>query len=318
MRIVFMGTPGFAVPSLERLAESKHELLAAVSQPDRKTGRGLKVKATAVHECAERLNLPVFQPENIRTPEFLSLLQELSPDVICVAAYGKILPKPILDLPTFGCINVHASLLPKYRGAAPIQWSIINGERETGVTIMEMNEGLDTGNIVKQKSIDILDDDDAISVSDMLSVVGADLLVWCLDQIEAVGRINSTAQNEDEATLAPLLKKEDGHINFNTNPDQIICRMMGMKPWPSTFAVHKKEVFKMNKAQSFYPEEAETFLEKDQKPGEVIDLIKDRGPVIRTKDSCICITEIQPPNRKPMEGKDAINGGYVKVGMQFE
>ncbi|MBN1516950.1 methionyl-tRNA formyltransferase [Candidatus Sumerlaeota bacterium] len=318
MRIVFMGTPEFAVPILQRLIASNHEVLAAVSQPDRRAGRGQHLQPTPVKQCASEQGVPVLQPESIRTSEFEQEIRELQPDCIAVAAYGKILPKNILELPRYGCVNVHGSLLPKYRGAAPVNWAIINGERRTGVTIMQMDEGLDTGGMIMKREIDILDDDDTLSVSNMLSCLGAEALVEALNRIAETGRVDAEPQNGDEATYAPLLKKEDGRINWKKSPDAIICHILGMQPWPGAFSESKGEVFKFLKAISFYPEEAQTFLNDKQKPGEVIELAPDRGPIVRTGDSCICITQLQPPNRKAISGSDAINGGYVKAGMRFE
>ena len=317
MRIVFMGTPEFAVPSLEKLIESQHELVAVISQPDRPAGRGHQLNPTPTKKKAEQEGIPVYQPEKIRTPEFLDILRSYEPDVIAVVAYGRILPDTILSLPRFGCINVHASLLPKYRGAAPIQWALINCDRKTGVTTMRVDSGQDTGDIIRQKEVDILDDDDAVSLSGVLSVLGAACLIETLDEIERTGRVDATPQDDSQATEAPKITKEDGHIDWKRTPDEIICRMMGLKPWPGAYSVTKEGNYKFLKAESFYPEESLTFLEKDQKPGEVIDLIKDRGPVVRTVNDCICITTLQPPNRKPMSGVDAINGGYVKLGMVF-
>ena len=318
MRVIFMGTPDFAVPSLDRLLSSQHEVAAVVSQPDRPSGRGQQVHPTPVKTRALEAGIPVLQPGNIRTADFEQLLREFQPDVHAVAAYGKILPENILYLPRFGSINVHASLLPRYRGAAPIQWAIINGERKTGITIMQMEKGLDSGPIIDQQEIDILDDDDSLSLSNMLSIIGAEKLVQILDKIESTGQIDSTPQNHSQATLAPLIKKEDGHINWNSEAEAIICRIIALKPWPCGYALYKDEPYKIRKAISFYPEVASVYLNDDQDPGEVIALQADQGPIVRTRQSCICLTEIQPPNRKSMSGRDAINGGYIKLGMRFE
>ncbi|MFC1601578.1 methionyl-tRNA formyltransferase, partial [Candidatus Sumerlaeota bacterium] len=282
MRVIFMGTPQFAIPTLERLLDSSHQVVAAISQPDRRAGRGQHVKPTPVKETAQLAGIPVLQPESVRTPEFLALLQELEPQVIVVVAYGKILPEPVLTLPEYGCLNVHASLLPKYRGAAPVQWAIINGERKSGVTIMQMDVGMDTGNIIRQQEVDVLDDDDAISLGDMLSVVGAKCLLDSLDEIEQTQVVASTPQDNEQATRAPLLTKEDGHLDWEQDPEAIICRIVGLKPWPGAFGETAKGTFRFLRAISFYPEEAETFLSRDQEVGEVIDLLSDRGPVVRT------------------------------------
>ena len=318
MRIVFMGTPTFAVCTLKRLVESEHEVIAVVSQPDRQAGRGKKVHLPPVKEFALECGISVYQPEKIKTPEFRQLLAELQPELIVVIAYGKILPEAVLQAPRHGCWNIHASLLPKYRGAAPIQWALINGEKHSGVTVMQMDKGLDTGDILCQREVEILDDDDAVSLGNMLSVMGADLLVETVNRLEADGQLTAEPQDNALATHARILTKEDGRIDWQLDPEAIICRINGLKPWPGAFTIAQDKVYKLHGAIAFYPGEMDSLLEDKQTPGEIISLLDGRGPLLRTKDSCLCLTSLQPPNRRAMSGQDAINGGYVKCGMKFE
>ncbi len=214
MRIVFMGTPMFAVPSLKALVEAGHEVLAVFSQPDKPKDRGMKLQPTPVKEYAVTQNIPVYQPQSLRDGTALDILKGLAPDMIVVAAYGKILPVDILELPALGCVNVHSSLLPKYRGAAPINWAILNGEAETGVTIMYMAEGMDTGDIISQDATPIGPDEDAPALYDRLAALGARLLVDALKQIEQ-GTAGRTAQDDAQATYAPMLSKQLSPVDWN-------------------------------------------------------------------------------------------------------
>jgi methionyl-tRNA formyltransferase len=318
MRIVFMGTPTFAVPTVQRLIESPHELVCVVSQPDRPVGRGRKIQPPPVKKLALEHGVEVLQPEKLRKENFHETLAPHAPDVIVVAAYGKILPPEVLDVPRLGCLNVHASLLPKYRGAAPVAWAIVNGERKTGVTIMEMDEGMDTGGIVAQREVDILEDDDAQSTENMLSCVGAELLLEVLEQVERDDRIVSQPQDEARATYAPMLKKSDGDLDWSLGSEQIVCRMHGLRPWPCCFSKLGDNVVRLLDADRLMGHEAVPFFEAEHKPGEVVYLWRGRGPVVRTGDGYIVLTRAQLPGRKPLKGDDLINGGHVKVQMRFE
>ncbi len=206
-----MGTPEFAVPSLKELIESEHDVIAVIAQPDRPKGRGHRLSPPPIKVLAEKFNIPVLQPEKIKTDEFLKELKELNPDVICVTAYGKIIPKSILELPEHGCINVHPSLLPKYRGAAPVNWTIINGDKVTGVTIMQMDEGMDSGDILLVREVQIGDDDDAETMLERLSHIGAEMLV---ETLSLLGRekLEPVKQDESKVTYAPMLQKSDGYL----------------------------------------------------------------------------------------------------------
>jgi len=317
MKIIFMGTPDFAVPSLGRLCDSAHEVVCVVTQPDRPAGRGQKIQTSPVKQLAESNGLPILQPEKIRGADFHRTLAPYSADAIVVAAYGKILPPEVLQVPRLGCLNVHGSLLPKYRGAAPVAWAIVNGDRETGITIMHMNEGLDTGGIVAQRSVEILDDDDLLSLSNMLSALGADLLLEVLDQVERDQRIVSTPQDDGQATYAPLLKKSDGDLDWRLTSEQIICRMHGLNPWPGCFSKLGDRVIRLMNADLLVERESASFADARFTPGEVACEWPGRGPVVRTGDGYIVVTRAQPAGGKPLTGEDLLNGGHVRPSMRF-
>jgi methionyl-tRNA formyltransferase len=315
MKIVFMGTPQFAVPTLERLIESSHKVPLVITQPDKKAGRGQQMQMPAVKECALAHGVEVAQPASVRTDEFLELLRQHAPDVIVVAAYGKILPPAVLQLPRLGCLNVHASLLPHYRGAAPINWSIINGDSVTGVTIMQMDAGLDTGAIIVKDEVEILDDDDANSITDMLSVMGAAKLLEVLDALEKEGKIETTPQDNAYATYAPLLKKTDGLINWTQSKISIICRIRGTHPWPGAYTTLKGSTFKIRAVESLWePSEADIIEPEKIKPGTVCMIIPDHGFAVRTGDGFVVVTEAQPAGKKIMTATELINGKYLAEG----
>jgi methionyl-tRNA formyltransferase len=232
MKLIFMGTPAFAVPTLERAVAAGHEVIAVFSQPDRPKGRGQKDAMPPVKEAALRLGLPVFQPERIRRPEVVEQLRAMAPDCIVVVGYGQIIPQPILDIPPQGIINVHASLLPKYRGAAPIQWAIARGETQTGVTTMRINQGLDTGDMLLRWETPIGSEENALKLGERLAPAGADLLVRTLEELP---RIQPEPQDDSQATYAPILKKEDGHINWMLPAKEILNRIRGFMPWPGCY-----------------------------------------------------------------------------------
>jgi methionyl-tRNA formyltransferase len=234
MRIVFMGTPAFSVPSLEALLEAGYEGVAVVAQPDRPRGRGLAPAAPPVAEAARRAGLRLLQPARVREPAFLAGLESLAPDLVAVAAFGQILPRALLDVPPRGCVNVHASLLPKYRGAAPIQWAILRGETVTGITTMAMNEKMDEGDMLLVREVSILPDENAGALSARLSEVGAALLVETVAGI-AAGRITPRPQAHAKATLAPRLRKEDGRIPWAHPAGAVVNRVRAMTPWPGAF-----------------------------------------------------------------------------------
>lgn len=237
MRVVFMGTPAFAVPSLEALANSDHEVVGVVTQPDRPKGRGQAVVSCPVKELALAKGLPVRQPDKIKSQEFLQQLAEWKPDVIAVTAFGRFLPKAILDLPPMGCVNVHGSLLPAYRGAAPIQWALIHGDTETGITTMLMDEGMDTGAVLLQQTVPIEPEDTTLELGARMAQAGGALLVETLTRL-AAQTVVPREQDHSLATMAPLLKKEDGVIDWTQSATEIANRIRGLSPWPGSYTFH--------------------------------------------------------------------------------
>jgi methionyl-tRNA formyltransferase len=318
MRIVFMGTPHDAVPSLERIVRSHHAIVAVVTQPDKPSGRGRKVHVSPVKELALGSSIPVHQPEKIKGGDFAKTLGSYAPDVIVVVAYGKILPPDVLQIPKHFCMNVHFSLLPKYRGAAPVQWAIINGERVSGVTIMKMNEELDAGDILVQEEVEILEDDDAISLGQMLSVVGAETLMKVLGELEEKGVVQSAPQDHSQATFAPRLKKEDGLIRWELGCEQIINCIRGLLPWPCAYSALDGCQIRFLRGRPEDLQRAIAGREQKIPAGTVTSLIKGEGFTVRTGDVDLLVTEVQPENRRRMSGADFINGGYVSPGMRFQ
>ncbi|MHB8301800.1 MAG: methionyl-tRNA formyltransferase [Acidobacteriaceae bacterium] len=246
MRLVFCGTPQFAVPTLETLLGSDHRVELVLSQPDRPSGRGMDVRPSAVKQMALHHGLAIAQPEKIRNnPPLREQLQAIAPDAIVIVAYGRLIPPWMLALPRYGNLNLHASLLPKYRGAAPIQWAIANGETETGVTTMRIDEGLDTGDVLLQEQVPILPDRTSVEISPVLAAVGAKLMLRTLNALEA-GTLQGRAQEHSDATLAPILQREDGHIDFHRSASQIYDRWRGFQPWPGAFSVYRGKKLTMH------------------------------------------------------------------------
>jgi methionyl-tRNA formyltransferase len=303
MRIVFMGTPEFAVPSLKALIESEDEVVAVVTQPDKPKGRGLEVTSPPTKVLAEKHGIPVFQPQKIKTEEFFNELKKFSPDLICVAAYGKILPKNILELPPYGCINVHASLLPKYRGAAPINWAIIRGEKVTGITTMKMDEGMDTGDMLLKREIPIDDEDTGETLSEKLSHVGALLLIETIRLLKE-GKLTPIPQDHSQATYAPMLKKEDGNIEWKKPAEDIRNLIRGTLPWPGAYTTLDGKLLKIYKAR---------VSEGSGKPGEVI---KSEFGILRvaTGKGALDILELQIEGGKRLKTEEFLRGRRIKEG----
>jgi len=298
-----MGTPEFAVPSLKALIESEDDVIAVVAQPDKPKGRGRKLTAPPTKILAEEYNIPVLQPEKIRTEEFMNELRALNPDVICVTAYGKILPKAILDLPPHGCINVHASLLPKYRGAAPVNWAIVRDERETGITTMLMDEGMDTGEMLLKRGIQIQDEDDAGGLSEKLSHLGGELLLETIGQLKE-GRLNPAKQDESQATYASMLKKSDGEIKWEKSALAIWNLIRGMNPWPGTFTNFNNKSLKIFSTR---------VIEGQGKPGEVIE--SGSGALkVATGEGALDILELQLEGGKRLDIKSFLTGRKIDRG----
>ena len=234
MKIIFMGTPEFAVPCLKKLIGSRHEIVGVVCQPDKPRGRGRKLVPSPVKSLSTEMGIPLFQPEKIKAEEFYRQISSTGPDLICVVAYGKILPPGILNLPGHGCINVHASLLPKYRGAAPVNWAIINGEKKTGVTVMLMDEGMDTGDILASKEAEIGEEETSTELSQKLSRLGTSLLMETIDKLEN-NELTPLKQNDADATYAPIIKKDTGRIRWEKKAKDIRNLIRGTQPWPGAF-----------------------------------------------------------------------------------
>ncbi len=304
MRILFMGTPDFAATILKKLIESKYEIIGVVTQPDKQKGRGQEISFSPVKELAIKHELKVFQPAKVKEEQFLQTIKELSPEVIVVAAFGQILPKPLLDLPRKGCICVHASLLPKYRGAAPIQYSIIDGEKETGITIMHMDVGIDTGDIILQDSIPITEEETGGSLFDKLAELGGETLLKALQKLEDNSAVR-VPQDNDKATYVKMINKEMGNIDF-TQPAVSIERLIrGLNPWPSAYTFLEGKTLKLWRASV---EESVEGSNSEAIPGEVIELRKDSLAVMTGK-GILVIKELQLEGKKRMS-VDAFLRGY--------
>lgn len=305
MRIVFMGTPEFAVPSLEALLRSDDEVVGVVSQPDRPKGRGHQLVAPPVKLVAERAGIAILQPLKIRTPEFMQALSAWQPDLIAVAAYGRILHTPILRLPPMGCVNVHGSLLPKYRGAAPVQWAVINGETETGITTMLMDEGMDTGPMLLQEKLEILPDDTAGTLAPRLAELGGRLLVQTIARLKA-GTLTPQKQEDEQATMAPLLKKEDGLIDWTLGAKSLANRVRGLSPWPGAYTFFGEERWNIWQAVS-------NVHSKADKPGTIVAVNK-QAIVVATGDGLLEIREVQTANSKRMAVNQFLAGHRITAG----
>lgn len=309
-RAVFMGTPDFAVGILKALIDSKYEVVGVFSQPDRPKGRGGKRQMTPVKKTAVEAGIPVFQPARIRDPENFETLKELKPDVIVVAAFGQIIPKAILDLPPYGCINVHASLLPKYRGAAPIQWAVIRGEKESGVTIMRMSQGLDTGDMIRKEAVPLSEDETGGSLFDKLADVGAKLLVETLDELSAGTAVFEKQPEESPTPYASMLTKEMGDIDWSEDALTIERLVRGLNPWPSAYTRLDGKTLKIWRAKA---EKAEPETEGAKVPGTVTGISKDSFRV-RTGDGDLRILEVQMEGRKRMNADAFLRGFHLETG----
>jgi methionyl-tRNA formyltransferase len=295
MRLVFLGTPAFAVPTLERIVTAGHQVLTVVTQPDRPSGRGQHSAAPPVKQAAVRLSLPVYQPERVRRPEAVDHLRSLRADGMVVVGYGQIIPQNVIDLAPRGIINVHASLLPKYRGAGPIQWAIINGETQTGVTTMQIDAGLDTGNMLLKVETEIGPDENAIELGTRLAAMGADLLVKTLDGLER-GTIVAEKQDSAQATYAPLLKKEDGLVDWSQSAHAIHNRVRGMQPWPGAWTTFRGQTLHIWKSRI------------GDATGPVGKFVKLKPPVVACGEGSLEFVEVQLEGRKRMAGADFVNG----------
>ena len=312
MKIVFMGTPDFAQKSLEALYNAGHEILAVVTNIDKPKGRGMKLVESPVKEYAKSKNLTIFQPEKVRKNiEFIEKIKKLEPDVICVVAYGKILPSEILEIPKLGCINVHASLLPKYRGAAPIQWAVLNGDKTTGVTTMYMDIGMDTGDMILKQEVEIGENETTGELWDRLAIIGADLLVKTLDQIEK-GTAPRIKQSDD-FTMAPMLNKEISKIDWQEKTAKQIKNLVrGLNPIMGAYS------YLNGKKIKFWKVEVEEDTNSNQENGTVIKANDKDGLYIKAKDGILKIIEIQGENAKRMNANDFLRGNKIEIGQKFE
>ena len=308
MRLVFMGTPDFAAASLEALLRSDDSIVGIVTQPDRPKGRGQILMPSPVKLLAQREQIPLFQPLKMKDPEFLQALAGWKPDLIAVAAFGRILPPAILSLPPLGCINVHGSLLPKYRGAGPIQWAIINGETETGITTMLMDEGMDTGAMLLQETIPIAPDDTASTLSPRLAELGGRLLVETITRLKA-GVLVLRRQDSSRATLAPLLKKEDGAIDWALPATALANRIRGLSPWPGAFTTVGGDRWTIWRALAFPGP-----LTKP--PGAVV-AITNEAIHVATGEGILAVMELQPANSRRMAVSQYLAGHPIVVGLQL-
>lgn len=307
MKIVFMGTPDFAVGALEALIRAGHQITAVVTQPDKAKGRSDKLLPPPVKECAQKHGIEVFQPVKIKTPEAVEELRKYEADVFVVAAFGQILSQEILDMPKYGCLNIHASLLPKYRGASPIQHVIIDGEKETGVTIMQMNAGLDTGDMLYRKKIEIADDDTFETLHDKLMLVGGEAITEALPLLEA-GKLVPEKQDDSLSCYAPLIKKELGKLDFSTDVKALDCLIRGVTPWPSAYTFYKGKQMKIWKAVPVRNETGE-----DIAHGMITKVEKDAF-YIACKGGALRVTELQLEGKKRMSVHDFLLGMKLEAG----
>jgi methionyl-tRNA formyltransferase len=308
MRIIFFGTPEFAVPSLQALIESGEGLIAVVTQPDKLKGRGHKLSRPPVKEVALSRGIPVMQPSGIRTPAFFDEIAKLAPDIIIVVAYGRIIPPALLKFPPLGCVNVHASLLPEYRGAAPIQWALINGNKKTGITTMLMDAGLDTGDILLREEVAIHEEDNAYTLSRRLSQVGASLLIRTLNGIE--NKIIIPIPQSGEASYAPPLKKENGKINWLLSARAISNLIRGTFPWPGAYCYLDGEKIHIMKARVVHDSNTGT--------AGSIERISDGEILVCSGKGILAVTEVKPEGKKTMSASAFMHGRHVKEGATFD
>lgn len=307
MKVVFWGSPDFAVESLKAIINSKHKIVGVITQPDKPRGRGKKLLPTPVKKTALEYNIPVFQPEKLKNnTELIKALKELKPDIFVVVAYGKILPKEIIELPKFKTINVHASLLPEYRGSAPIHRAIMEGKDKTGVCIMEIVEELDAGDMFACEETEIKDRDDIVSLHNRLAKLGAELLIKVLDKIEE-GKIDKTPQEHTKSTYAKPIKKEEGKIDWSKSSREIFNQIRALKVWPKCYTNFRDKVIKILEAE---------ILDENStgEIGKIVEIQKDKGFVVQTGKGKLLIKTVQFPNSKPISASDAVRGYHIKSG----
>lgn len=332
MRIVFMGTPDFAVGALEALIGAGHQVAAVVTQPDKPKGRGKEVQMTPVKVCAQKYGIPVFQPVKVKEPEAVETLRGYQADIFVVAAFGQLLSEEILAMPKYGCVNIHASLLPKYRGAGPIQWAIINGEKITGVTIMQMDKGLDTGDMLFQTEVEIASDETADTLHDKLAAAGARLIVEALEKIET-GEVTPVKQNDADSCYAKMLQKSMGKIDWQMEAEKLDCLIRGLISWPGASTVYRGKTLKIWQEEVVLEEASAGSVSPGQKrtaengvteqekevavgnalPGTVVRVDKDAF-YVQTGKGVLKVLAVQPEGKKRMAVKDFLLGYPVKTG----
>ena len=310
MRVIFMGTPDFSVGALKSLAENGYEIAGVVTQPDKPRGRGKASAMTPVKEAALELGLTVYQPSRVREQSFMDTVRALNPDVIVVSAFGQIIPKALLELPRYGCVNIHASLLPKYRGAAPIQWAVMDGEPVSGVTIMQMDEGLDTGDMLAKTEVPLEPDETGGSLFDKLSRAGADLLIRTLPALEQGTLTPEKQPLESPTAYARMIRKEDGRIDWNLEAEAIERRIRGLNPWPSAYTELTGKILKIWRAEVL-PKESE------QAPGTVTEAGKG-GFCVQTGKGVLRLLEVQLEGKKRMDAQAFLRGFHAAPGMKLE
>ena len=310
MKVVYMGTPDFSVGALEAIINSGHEVTAVVTQPDKPKGRSKELQISPVKACALKYNLPVFQPVKIKEAEAVAKLREFEADIFVVAAFGQILSKEILTMPKYGCVNIHASLLPKYRGASPIQWAVLNGEEVSGVTIMQMDEGIDTGDILMQETVTLDAKETGESLFDKLALCGADLIVKALDAIEA-GEVTPVKQDEAASTHVGMLKKEFGKMDFLQDAVVLERKIRGLNSWPSAYTYMKGKTLKIWDADVVPADKG-----IKAQCGEVLEVTKDSFHVM-TGNGVLAIKEVQLEGKKRMDVKSFLLGNTIEKGMIF-
>lgn len=312
LRILFMGTPDFATACLRKLVETKQNVVGVVTQTDKLQGRGMKLVCSDVKKYALEMGLDVYQPEKLKNGELMPVLEKCKPDVIVVVAYGKILPKYVLEYAKYGCINVHGSLLPEYRGAAPIQRAVIDGKKVTGITTMYMDEGLDTGDILLTKEYEIDQNANTGKVFDDLAEIGADLLVETLENIEN-GTIEPKKQDCQKATYAEKISAKECLINFDEPCENVHNRIRGLSPFPGAFTYLSGKIVKLYDSRVF-----DGIVPEDAKPGQIIDCEKKGVVAVKCKNGAVEIASFKPEGKKIMTGADMINGRKILPGMFFE
>lgn len=310
MRVIFMGTPDFSVGALKALAENGYEIAGVVTQPDKPRGRGKASAMTPVKEAALELGLTVYQPSRVREQSFMDTVRALNPDVIVVSAFGQIIPKALLELPRYGCVNIHASLLPKYRGAAPIQWAVMDGEPVSGVTIMQMDEGLDTGDMLAKTEVPLEPDETGGSLFDKLSRAGAELLIRTLPALEQGTLTPEKQPLESPTAYARMIRKEDGRIDWNLEAEAIERRIRGLNPWPSAYTELTGKILKIWRAEVL-PKES------GQAPGTVTEAGKG-GFFVQTGKGVLRLLEVQLEGKKRMDAQAFLRGFHAAPGMKLE